>query len=83
MITKKEWSKSIIVAMSLTIFCYSFPDLVRWAKTWDWFTWSGLIEVIVTIVILGLVALYVKAQTDDREIKKKNFLEDIKRNRKL
>lgn len=83
MLTRKEWIKCLITAMVLTLFCWALPDLVKWFKTWDWFTWGGVIEIAVTIVILGLAALYVKAQTDDRELKKKNLLDDIKRNRKL
>jgi len=64
MITKNEWKKSIAMALFLLVFCYSLPDIVRWAKSWEIFTWIGVIELLITAIFLVALAIFVVARYD-------------------
>jgi len=73
MITKNEWKKSIAMALFLLIICYSLPDLVRWFKSWELFTWLGMFELAISALIIVALGIFVKARYDkvDSDLEKR------------
>lgn len=83
MLKKSDWFRCVIFTPPLAGLAYVTPKIITWSEKFDWPTWSCILEILITIAILGGTVVYVKRFYGDPDAKKNKLMDDIRKNRKL